>query len=46
MEEEIVTDLLADLMHYCSHNEVNFELAVEKALQHFIEELDEEKCRC
>lgn len=35
MEEEIVADLLADLMHFCSDKK--------KALLHFHAELDEEK---
>jgi NTP pyrophosphatase (non-canonical NTP hydrolase) len=43
MEEEIVTDLLADLMHYCNINKINIETVIEKALQHFLAELDVEK---
>ena len=43
LDEEIVTNLLADLMHYCHINEVNIEMAVERALLHFFAELDEEK---
>jgi len=41
MEEEIVTDLLADLMHYCRANKIDIEEAIEKALHHFVAEVEE-----
>jgi len=41
MEEEIVTDILADLMHYCRINDIDIEAAIEKAFRHFVAEIAE-----
>jgi NTP pyrophosphatase (non-canonical NTP hydrolase) len=41
MEEEIVPDLLADLMHYCRINDIDIEAAIKKAFRHFVAEIAE-----
>ncbi len=35
---EVLTDLLADLMHYCDARQVDFASALERARRHYVEE--------
>lgn len=41
-EETQVTDLLADLMHFCNGRGVDFEEALASARHHYDEEVEEE----
>lgn len=41
--ETIVCDLLADLMHYCRLNNIDFEAELHLGERHFDEEVEEEK---
>ena len=43
IDEDIVTDIFADLLHYCRNNHVDIEKSVEMALSHFREEVREEE---
>jgi len=42
-EETDITDLLADLMHFCHSDEIDFKSRLRMAENHFIEEMEEEK---
>ena len=42
LDDDIVTDVLADLMHYCNTNNVDIEVSIKKARYHFEEELQDE----
>ena len=35
---EVLTDLLADLMHYCDAQQVDFASTLERARRHYVEE--------
>jgi len=37
--ETILIDLLSDLLHYCTHHQLNFGSAVDAAYKHYVEEL-------
>jgi hypothetical protein len=43
VDETLVSDVLADMMHYCKANEIDIEGAVERAFIHFHEEVWEEQ---
>ncbi len=38
-EEEFATDLLADLLHWCHFNQVDFDRMLDRADLHHVEEL-------
>lgn len=42
-KEECVTDILADLRHYCDENGVDFHQACDMSYQHYNAELTEEQ---
>jgi hypothetical protein len=43
VDETIVSDVLADMMHCCKANKIDIEGAVERAFRHFQEEVWEEE---
>lgn len=43
VDETLISDALADVMHYCKANEIDIEGAVERAFIHFHEEVREEE---
>jgi len=43
IDETLVSDVLADMMHCCKANEIDIEGVVEKAFLHFQEEVREEE---
>jgi hypothetical protein len=43
IDDLLVSDMLADLMHYCQRNDIDIEGAIERAFLHFHEEVWEEK---
>lgn len=40
-DETHVCDLLTDLMHWCDHNDIDFNVALNMAHYHYIEECHE-----
>ena len=43
VDETLVSDVLADMMHCCKSNEIDIEGAIERAFLHFHEEVWEEE---
>jgi hypothetical protein len=43
IDETLVSDVLADLMHYCRRNDIDIEETIEMAFLHFHEEVREEE---
>jgi hypothetical protein len=40
-QADVLSDLLADLMHWADHNDQYFEIALRKARRHYTEETDD-----